>query len=544
MKFHRFLSILFIAANFGFCGDKILGGGKALVCFSDETVLKEIFSENLKGTAQYGQLQESHIKKILFIETLDLYIAKLKNMRFKNWGKIFPIKETESAWDWIYRLRARFEGQLPFIKEIIPDHLKAFDKFSADYHGVAPVDDAKIEWVYELRNCTTVTVALQVHVGQFTELQIDLRLFDLMSKLSQSVLMLHEVMYWAQIKHFEIPKDQSMNSAPTRTLLGYLVQENLEAIPTVHALVDIIAKLGYGITQSKIDPELSWSNLDFSQIQAQIKIGLPTRGDDFIERWILEEVFSYSKLKEKYKHRKLWNEHFYNETPYKTSFWDFRDKFLKTLNEVTKSEALDPMSADALMTPKILEKVFTRIHEGFLYRYGDARGPIGGSLPFYQRDPGFNRYRQAYPLSEVQMKALLSLEPEFKKVLSSHSEKMQELKKRFKTRFQEFLLKQYPLNYWLAFGFSQAESEKRQKDYFEIIHSAWSECLFFEDTLIEVDYLLQHANRHMTQGDWERNIRDIQFHLLNVFQRKRSLNQWTEMEKAFSNTAPKEAPDQ
>jgi len=443
--------------------ESIVGnGGKTLVCFRDDRVLNEILDPSRRGHPAYGLLRDADISQIASLETLDLYEAKLEDLRYPERGQIFEIRPGESEWDYVARVRARFEAKFPFIRKVIPDRDEIFGQILMAPHSVAPVDDARSGWVHELSSCTTITTALQKKVGDFGQVELDARLYrhPLFSPLSRATLMLHEIVYYTQMHTFGLPKPPAeLTSVPTRTLIGFLIQKKLRGIETVGELARQMVKLGYPLKNSDLHPFLGQGRGSWGANRE-------------IVTWIRDEIYNgpdFAPWKPATK------------PAYTGPFFDFSRDFAKAIQSTGLFFSVEAFSSFG----QVRDFLDRALASGRLYRAGDCiHWDFDGqncSGRAQKDEPPFDAaFRRTLQKFRDRLDPLAKRQVEFKR----------ESVARFEANFRKYLEDRIPAGVIEANGHAPELNERVRRLWVDEQVRFWSFHLFASDVLpAEKDYM-------------------------------------------------------
>lgn len=212
------------------------GGGNAVVCFSNPTIVKKIRLSKENGG---GYIDSADIKYITSVEMLDLRKAKqpriIDGVRVVK--EILTANPGESEVDFEARLRGRFKDVNPEADRILNFGKNLITEFRAVPNGIAPVNDVGRYEVYNTDDCVRVTIIAQYDEENKTQVIYDERIFNLPEAIfsveNRVASRWHE--YFYAIARSDL---KAINSQPTQTLVGRLFLKDLKFGELVGSFVD------------------------------------------------------------------------------------------------------------------------------------------------------------------------------------------------------------------------------------------------------------------------------------------------------------------
>ncbi|MGZ3692750.1 MAG: hypothetical protein ACXWQO_00650 [Bdellovibrionota bacterium] len=222
-SFLLFLALsICVGANSAFAaegGSEGGGGENSVVCFSDPAIPAAIRDQN---SPRFGQILDAELAAVSSAEAYDLYEARMPRGLEQTSSAIVVNDQGAKVRAYAEKIAARFAPYLPSVTRLIQSGANKLpdNRILVRPAGLNRIHDENDVGYIDSVHCVVATMAAQYKAGDETLLQMDGRLFGhpLNSRLSQSVLFLHESIYYAARTYAE-----HKDSRATRTLVGTLI---------------------------------------------------------------------------------------------------------------------------------------------------------------------------------------------------------------------------------------------------------------------------------------------------------------------------------
>lgn len=229
-------------------GDWSSGGGNAVVCFHPHIAKEAIekIQQSEDKTIPDEMINDgAYIKSI---EMYDLFEAKLPRGFSNTGGRITPIREDESYYQYAGRLAMRFENAVPGIVNTLMEGRNLLPDSQFRYHAGALKQQNDIGDIalIDKNKCIIQTIAAQRNWSGFVDVYIDERLFNYPTHSAQSkaTLVVHEYIYAFSRIHLN-----HQDSSATRKVVESLISSHPSL--TIDYTAKMVFELGYGVQSER-----------------------------------------------------------------------------------------------------------------------------------------------------------------------------------------------------------------------------------------------------------------------------------------------------